>query len=244
MVERDPVRPSMSTAHVRSRRPSGARRHQEEEDNRGRSSTRKGRADHRSRPWPGPVARDPAGGGGRGHDRDRRRRPIDGVAPSSTRWTPEDLAETVRQSRGTRPAVVATQADVRDIEGLHRRDGRRGRAAGPARRGDRRRRVFTFGTETPQGARQSWQDLIDSDLTGAGLHRQGRGAAHLLEASTGSSVTVVGSLAGFKGLADVAALHDHRARRWAVIRAPRPYRCIRSSRGGEASAAWTTVTRT
>ena len=51
---------------------------------------------------------------------------------------------------------------------------------------------------------QSWQDLIDSNLTGV-WHTVKAATPHLLEAGAGSSVTIISSLAGFKGLANVAA---------------------------------------
>lgn len=64
--------------------------------------------------------------------------------------------------------------------------------------------IFTFGTKTHEIAEQSWQDLMDINVTGV-WHTYKAAAEHLIAAGAGGSVIIISSLAGFKGLANVAA---------------------------------------
>ena len=118
--------------------------------------------------------------------------------------TADDLAETVRQVEALDRRIVAAQADVRDIAGLTRAvdDGvaQLGRVdiivanAG----------MFSFGSDTEQLEEQSWQDLIDINMTGV-WHTYKAAAKHLIAAGPGGSVIIISSLAGCKGLANTAA---------------------------------------
>lgn len=64
--------------------------------------------------------------------------------------------------------------------------------------------IFTFGTESHLVPEQSWQDLMDINLTGV-WHTISAATPHLVDAGRGGSITIISSLAGFKGLANVAA---------------------------------------
>lgn len=118
--------------------------------------------------------------------------------------TPEDLAETVRQVEALDRRIVATKADVRDIKALTRAvdDGvaQLGRLDIVVANAG----IFTFGAETHKVDEQSWQDLMDINVTGV-WHSYKAAAEHLIAAGAGGSVIIISSLAGFKGLANVAA---------------------------------------
>ena len=129
---------------------------------------------------------------------------VDSVAPFYAPSTPEDLEETARQVEALDRRIVAAQADVRDIDELMRAvdDGvaQLGRLDIVVANAG----IFTFGTETDKVGEQSWQDLMDINLTGV-WHSYKAAARHLIESGAGGSVIIISSLAGFKGLANVAA---------------------------------------
>jgi SDR family mycofactocin-dependent oxidoreductase len=118
--------------------------------------------------------------------------------------TPDDLAETVRQVEALDRRIVAKQADVRDIEALTAAVDEGVAQLGRLDSVVANAGIFTFGTETHEVPEQSWQDLMDVNLTGV-WHTVKAATPHLLEAGAGSSVTIISSLAGFKGLANIAA---------------------------------------
>jgi (-)-trans-carveol dehydrogenase len=130
--------------------------------------------------------------------------PIDSVTDFYAPATPEDLAETVRQVEALDRRIVATQADVRDIDALTSAV-----SDGVAQLGRldivvANAGIFTFGSDTHKVDEQSWQDLMDINVTGV-WHSYKAAAEHLIAAGAGGSVIIISSLAGFKGLANVAA---------------------------------------
>jgi (-)-trans-carveol dehydrogenase len=131
--------------------------------------------------------------------------PIGSVTPEFyDAATPEDLTETVRQVEKLDRRIVAKQADVRDSKGLTAAIDDAVAELGRLDAVIANAGIFTFGTETHQVPEQAWQDLMDINLTGV-WHTIKAATPHLLEAGAGSSVTIISSLAGFKGLANVAA---------------------------------------
>ncbi|MFW3168878.1 mycofactocin-coupled SDR family oxidoreductase [Geodermatophilus sp. CPCC 206100] len=129
---------------------------------------------------------------------------VDSVTPFYAGATEEDLAETVRQVEALDRRIVAQVADVRDIDGLTAAV-----EAGVAQLGRldavvANAGIFTFGTATHLVPEQSWQDLMDINITGV-WHTIKAATPHLLASGPGGSVTIISSLAGFKGLANVAA---------------------------------------
>lgn len=64
--------------------------------------------------------------------------------------------------------------------------------------------IFTFGADTHKIEEQSWQDLMDINVTGV-WHSYKAAAKHLIASGAGGSVVIISSLAGFKRLANVAA---------------------------------------
>ncbi len=131
--------------------------------------------------------------------------PVDSVTPEFYPAADiDDLNETVRQVEALDRRIVARQADVRDVEAL-----RTAVDEGVAQLGRldavvANAGIFTFGTETHKVAEQSWQDLMDINLTGV-WHTVKVATQHLIDTGPGGSITIISSLAGFKGLANVAA---------------------------------------
>jgi SDR family mycofactocin-dependent oxidoreductase len=117
---------------------------------------------------------------------------------------PEELAETARQVEAIGGRIHAAQADVRDIDALTRVVDE-----GAARFGSvdiivANAGIFTFGADTHEVTADSWKELMDVNVTGV-WHTYKAAAPHLLEAGDGGSVIIIASLAGFKGIANVAA---------------------------------------
>ncbi|WP_101523529.1 mycofactocin-coupled SDR family oxidoreductase [Nocardioides houyundeii] len=118
--------------------------------------------------------------------------------------TPEDLAETVRQVEALGGRIHAAQVDVRDIDALTAAVD-----AGVSQLGSldivvANAGIFTFGEATHEVAEDSWHQLMDVNVTGV-WHTYKAAAPHLIAAGAGGSVIIIASLAGFKGLANVAA---------------------------------------
>jgi (-)-trans-carveol dehydrogenase len=131
--------------------------------------------------------------------------PIDSVTPDFYPGsTPEDLAETVRQVEALDRRIVARQADVRDVAALQSAVDEGVAALGRLDAVVANAGIFTFGTETHEVPEQSWQDLMDINVTGV-WHTVKVATQHLIDTGRGGSITIISSLAGFKGLANVAA---------------------------------------
>ncbi len=129
---------------------------------------------------------------------------VESVAPFYPPATEEDLAETVRQVEALDRRIVAAKADVRDIEQLRRVVDDGAAQLGGVNIVVANAGIFTFGTETHRVDEQSWADLMDINITGV-WHTYQAAAEHLIAAGAGGSVILISSLAGFKGLANVAA---------------------------------------
>jgi (-)-trans-carveol dehydrogenase len=131
--------------------------------------------------------------------------PIDSVTPDFYAGaTPEDLAETVRQVEALDRRIVARQADVRDVGALQTAVDEGVAELGRLDAVVANAGIFTFGTETHKVPEQSWQDLMDVNVTGV-WHTVKVATQHLIDTGRGGSITLISSLAGFKGLANVAA---------------------------------------
>lgn len=129
---------------------------------------------------------------------------VDSVKEFYPGATKEELDETVRMVEDLDRRIIATQADVRDQEALKQAvdDGvsQLGRLDIVVANAG----IFTFGQDTHEVPEQSWQDLIDVNLTGV-WHTCKAATPHMMEAGNGGSVIIISSLAGFKGLGNVAA---------------------------------------
>jgi SDR family mycofactocin-dependent oxidoreductase len=112
--------------------------------------------------------------------------------------TPEDLADTVKEVEALDRRIVATQTDVRDYDAL--------KAAvddGVAQLGrldivSANAGIFSFGT-LEELAETTWQDMIDTNLTGV-WHAVKAAIPHLRAAGRGGSIILTSSTAGLKAL--------------------------------------------
>ncbi len=112
--------------------------------------------------------------------------------------SPDDLAETVKQVEALGRRIVATQADVRDypalqaalddgVESLGRLDIVCANAG-----------MHSFGLAT-QLAEQTWQTVIDIDLTGV-WHTAKAAIPHLVDGGRGGAMVLTSSTAGLRGV--------------------------------------------
>ena len=116
--------------------------------------------------------------------------------------TEADLAETVKEVEALDRRIVATQADVRDYGAV--------KAAlddGVAQLGrldivSANAGIASFGRaeELPE---QTWQDMIDTNLTGV-WHAAKAAIPHLIAGGRGGSIVLTSSAAGLKAYANVA----------------------------------------
>jgi (+)-trans-carveol dehydrogenase len=112
--------------------------------------------------------------------------------------TPEDLAQTVKEVEALDRRIVATQADVRDFGAL-----KRALDAGVAELGrldivSANAGIFSFGTMADL-EEQSWQDTIDTNLTGV-WHAAKAAIPHLIAGGNGGSIILTSSTAGLQAI--------------------------------------------
>ena len=116
--------------------------------------------------------------------------------------TPEDLADTVKQVEVLDRRIVATKADVRDYGAL-----KKALDDGVAQLGrldivSANAGIASFGRaeELPE---QTWQDMIDTNLTGV-WHAAKAAIPHLRAGGRGGSIILTSSTAGLKGYENMA----------------------------------------
>lgn len=130
--------------------------------------------------------------------------PVESVTGFYPPATPEDLKETVRQVEALDRRIVAVEADVRDIEAMTAAVDEGVAQLGRLDIVVANAGIFTFGEDTHKVSEQSWTELMDINVTGV-WHTYKAAAEHLMASGPGGSVIIISSLAGFKGLANVAA---------------------------------------
>ena len=130
--------------------------------------------------------------------------PVESVTGFYPPATPEDLKETVRQVEALDRRIVAVEADVRDIEAMTSAVNEGVAQLGRLDIVVANAGIFTFGEDTHKVSEQSWTELMDINVTGV-WHTYKAAAEHLMASGPGGSVIIISSLAGFKGLANVAA---------------------------------------
>ena len=118
--------------------------------------------------------------------------------------TAADFDETVRQVEALDRRIVRSTADVRSIDALTADVDAAVAELGRLDIVVANAGIFTFGDATHEVAEQAWQDLMDINVTGV-WHTYKAAAEHLIASGAGGSVIIISSLAGFKGLANVAA---------------------------------------
>jgi (+)-trans-carveol dehydrogenase len=112
--------------------------------------------------------------------------------------TEADLAETVKEVEALDRRIVATKADVRDYAGL-----KKALDDGVAQLGrldivSANAGIFSFGTlaELPE---QTWQDMIDTNLTGV-WHAVKAAIPHIRKGGRGGSIILTSSTAGLMAM--------------------------------------------
>jgi (+)-trans-carveol dehydrogenase len=117
--------------------------------------------------------------------------------------TKDDLAETVRLVESAGGRIVATQADVRDHDAVHR-----ALDAGLAEFGRVDVVVANAGMAGDmrplwEVTEEGWRDVIDTNLTGV-FHTVKAAAPPMIAAGNGGSMVLIGSIAAGKGWANLA----------------------------------------
>ena len=112
--------------------------------------------------------------------------------------TPDDLAQTVKEVEALDRRIIATQADVRDYGAL-----KKALDDGVAELGrldivSANAGIFSFG-RTEDLPEQTWQDMIDTNLTGV-WHAAKAAIPHLRAGGRGGSIILTSSTAGLKAL--------------------------------------------
>jgi (+)-trans-carveol dehydrogenase len=116
--------------------------------------------------------------------------------------TPEDLAETVKDVEALDRRIVAMQADTRDYAGL-----KQALDDGVAQLGRldivcANAGISSYG-QTAELAETTWQDMIDTNLTGV-WHTCKAAIPHLVEGDRGGSIVITSSALGLKGAQNAA----------------------------------------
>src|ERR1700733_13802396 len=116
--------------------------------------------------------------------------------------TPDDLAETVKEVEALNRRIVATQADVRDYDALKaalddgvRKLGRLDIVSANA--------GIVSSRRAGELSEQSWQDVIDINLTGV-WHTAKAAVPHLIDGGRGGSIILTSSAAGLKASRNIA----------------------------------------
>jgi SDR family mycofactocin-dependent oxidoreductase len=112
--------------------------------------------------------------------------------------TPDDLAQTVKEVEALDRRIIATEADVRDYGAL-----KKALDDGVAELGrldivSANAGIFSFG-RTEDLPEQTWQDMIDTNLTGV-WHAAKAAIPHLRAGRRGGSIILTSSTAGLKAL--------------------------------------------
>jgi SDR family mycofactocin-dependent oxidoreductase len=115
--------------------------------------------------------------------------------------TPDDLAQTVKEVETLGRRIVATQADVRDYDGL-----KDALDDGVAQLGrldivSANAGIASFG-RAHELAEQTWRDMIDTNLTGD-WHTAKAAIPHLIEGGHGGSIVITSSDAGLMAYQNV-----------------------------------------
>jgi (+)-trans-carveol dehydrogenase len=115
--------------------------------------------------------------------------------------TPEDLEQTVKEVEALDRRILATQADVRDYDAL-----KAAVDAGVAELGRLDINAANAGIHSVGRAdelpEQTWQDMIDTNLTGV-WHAAKAGIPHLKAGGRGGSIVITSSAAGLMAMENI-----------------------------------------
>jgi (+)-trans-carveol dehydrogenase len=116
--------------------------------------------------------------------------------------TPDDLAQTVKEVEALDRRIIATQADVRDYAVLKKALDDGVAALGRLDIVSANAGIASFGlaAELPE---QTWQDMIDTNLTGV-WHTAKAAIPHLRAGGRGGSIVITSSDAGLRGYEHMA----------------------------------------
>jgi SDR family mycofactocin-dependent oxidoreductase len=116
--------------------------------------------------------------------------------------TPDDMAETVSAVEKAGQHIVARQADVRDFDALKGVVAAGLEAFGHIDIVCANAGIASFGT-TWELSEQSWQDMLDINLTGV-WHTVKATVPAMISGGRGGSIIITSSTAGLKGMANIA----------------------------------------
>jgi SDR family mycofactocin-dependent oxidoreductase len=114
-----------------------------------------------------------------------------------------DLAETVAQVEALDRRIVATQADVRDLDAVKAALERGLAELGHVDVVCANAGIFLFGEPAHEVSETDWRDVVDVNLTGVWQTCKAV-IPHLIDQGTGGSIVITSSTAGLKGTPYVA----------------------------------------
>jgi len=114
-----------------------------------------------------------------------------------------DLAETVAQVEALDRRIVATKADVRDLDAVKAALERGVAELGHVDVVVANAGIFLFGEPAHEVSEGDWRDVLDINLTGVWQTCKAA-IPHLIEQGTGGSIVITSSTAGLKGTPYVA----------------------------------------
>jgi SDR family mycofactocin-dependent oxidoreductase len=114
-----------------------------------------------------------------------------------------DLAETVAQVEALDRRIVATKADVRDLDAVKAALERGVAELGHVDIVCANAGIFLFGEPAHEVSETDWRDVLDINLTGVWQTCKAA-IPHLIEQGTGGSIVITSSTAGLKGTPHVA----------------------------------------
>lgn len=117
--------------------------------------------------------------------------------------TPEDLAETVRQVEALDRRIIAKQADVRDYGALKALADEGMAEFGRIDIVSANAGISGEMAEADVMSEDGWQSMIDINLTGV-WHTAKAAIPHLKAGGNGGSIVITSSLAGLKGMGNIA----------------------------------------
>jgi SDR family mycofactocin-dependent oxidoreductase len=118
--------------------------------------------------------------------------------------TEDDLDETARLVRQLGRRIVTSRADVRDVDALSHAVDSGVQALGRLDTVVANAGIFSFSMQTHNLEAQAWQDITDVNLTGV-FNTVKVALPHIMASGDGGSIILISSLAGTKGLANLAA---------------------------------------
>jgi (+)-trans-carveol dehydrogenase len=116
--------------------------------------------------------------------------------------TPEDLAQTVKEVESLDRRIIATQADVRDYDAVKAAVDQGVAELGRLDIVSANAGIASFGP-ADELAEQTWQDMIDINLTGV-WHAAKATIPHLIAGGRGGSIILTSSTAGLMGMGNLA----------------------------------------